>query len=152
MEELVSDYFGLSTRDIRRLMPALASIDPSEWAENSVVGFTELGDEMRRVFLSEGAPTRGRASGSSVARPPAVPIELNERIKRMVRLAIASYPAVILVGPPGTGKTSLIKQILAELENDYSDYGLTRAPGAAKWVTPDESWTARDLVGGVTLD
>jgi hypothetical protein len=77
---------------------------------------------------------------------------LDERIMRMARLAIASSSAVILVGPPGTGKTSFIRQLLQEIAYNPAALGLAAPPKEPKWVTPTESWTAQDLLGGMGID
>lgn len=82
----------------------------------------------------------------------ATPLIIDARIKRMLRLAIASSKAVMLVGPPGTGKSTLIDEALAEIEAAPQSYGLSHAPSGVRDVTPEEGWTARDLVGGETVD
>lgn len=79
-------------------------------------------------------------------------IDVDDRIRRMVQVAISAFPAVVLVGPPGTGKTTLVEEIFAHIREDPEAYGFTRAPKGLKRRTPDESWTARELVGGETVD
>jgi hypothetical protein len=88
-------------------------------------------------------------------RPPTreIPeIELEPRLWRMIRTAIATSTGILLVGPPGTGKTSLMHQIVQDATANPQRYGLSQAPAGADWVTPDESWTTRELVGGETID
>jgi MoxR-like ATPase len=70
----------------------------------------------------------------------------------MARLALASSSAVILVGPPGTGKTTIIKQLLHEVAGNPASFGLKNIPREPKWVTPSEGWTSADLVGGEGID
>ncbi|WP_410668183.1 AAA family ATPase [Amycolatopsis sp. cmx-4-68] len=83
--------------------------------------------------------------------PPKYSLELDERIRRMLRLSIRSRSAVMLVGPPGTGKTHLLAELTAEIAQNPPAHGLTRFR-RPMLVTPDESWTARELVGGDTVD
>jgi hypothetical protein len=77
---------------------------------------------------------------------------IDPRIRRMLRLAIASSKAVMLIGPPGTGKTTLLEEAVAEARRDPSAYGLGDAPEDVLQVTPEEGWTTRELVGGETVD
>ena len=81
------------------------------------------------------------------------PLVLDPRIKRMLRLAIATSRAVMLVGPPGTGKTTLLEEALREVTDAPATYGLSAAPpGGMTIVTPEEGWTVRELAGGETVD
>lgn len=80
------------------------------------------------------------------------PVFVSDRIRRMVETAIAVYPAVILVGPPGTGKTTLVDEIVEDVRDNPERFGFTTSPHVPRRRTPDESWTARDLVGGETID
>lgn len=87
-------------------------------------------------------------------RPVAVPstrLRLDPRVRRMLRLAVASRPAVMLVGPPGTGKSTLVAEIVQEVAQNPAAFGMTTGHEVTT-VTPDESWTARELVGGDTVD
>ncbi len=78
---------------------------------------------------------------------------IDDRIRRMLRLAIASSSAVMLIGPPGTGKTTLLLEAFEEAQEDPASYGLSKAPANAPLVvTPEEGWTSRELVGGETVD
>lgn len=81
-----------------------------------------------------------------------VPLVLDPRVKRMLRLSIASAKAIMVVGPPGTGKTTLLEEAIGEIANDPGAYGLTEAPDGVRQVTPEEAWTTRELVGGETVD
>jgi len=77
-------------------------------------------------------------------------ILLEERVKQMVIRAIRSSPAVLLVGPPGTGKTQFLKQLVADIATDPTQYGFAPIKEPIV-VTPDESWTTRELIGGETV-
>lgn len=96
---------------------------------------------------AQSSATRGPVAASSAS-----PLIMDERIMRMVRLAIASSSAVILVGPPGTGKTTIIKEVLKEVSFNPAAFGLSYPPKEPKWVTPSENWTFCDLVGGEAPD
>ncbi|MBM7804209.1 hypothetical protein JOD57_000046 [Geodermatophilus bullaregiensis] len=96
-------------------------------------------------------------TGPSVLPPtlpgsvPVTRLTLDPRTRRMLRRAVAGRPAVMLVGPPGTGKSQLVSELLADVVADPSVVGMATGHEATL-VTPDESWTARELVGGETID
>jgi len=92
-----------------------------------------------------------KATPPSPGKTP-VPLVLDPRIKRMLRLSIASAKAVMLVGPPGTGKTTLLDEMLHESQDDPGAYGLSQSPEGVRVVTPEEGWTTRELLGGETVD
>ena len=70
---------------------------------------------------------------------------------RMLMLAIASSPAVVLVGPPGTGKTELMSRVIHTLNVDPERFGFSRGDLDGEVVTPEEDWGFQDLVLGQTL-
>lgn len=95
----------------------------------------------------------GAATGVVAKASIVVPLAIDDRIRRMVELAILSTPAVILVGPPGTGKTQLLREALQKIEADPAAFGFASPHfNPPKWTTPEESWTTRELVGGETVD
>jgi hypothetical protein len=77
-------------------------------------------------------------------------LRVDDRILRMILNAIQSYSGVILVGPPGTGKSALIRKAIGTLSESRQADGM---PGLREplWATPDESWTSRELIGGETV-
>ncbi|MER5610751.1 AAA family ATPase [Streptomyces sp. NPDC002215] len=77
-------------------------------------------------------------------------VHIEDRLWRVILAAIASSAAVILVGPPGTGKSALIRKAVGTISVGRQAEGL---PGIKPplWATPDESWTARELIGGETV-
>jgi hypothetical protein len=91
------------------------------------------------------------AHTATLVNPTATPIFVEDRVRRMVRLALLSSQAVILVGPPGTGKTRILLEEIEYLRAESDSYGFQTPIPPPKIVTPDESWTAADLVGGETV-
>jgi MoxR-like ATPase len=77
-------------------------------------------------------------------------VQVEDRIWRIIMTAIASSAAVILVGPPGTGKSALIRKAVGTISTRQQANG---QPGVKIpiWATPDESWTSRELIGGETV-
>ena len=94
---------------------------------------------------------RAYSAAERQGRLESAPVKLSERINRMIRVAIASSRAVLLVGPPGTGKTAILNQVLAEINEDPSRFGFARSEVSALWVTPEEEWTFDSIVLGETI-
>lgn len=94
------------------------------------------------------ARSRPRRAPSPIA---AIPLILDDRIRRMLRSAVASSKAIMLVGPPGTGKSTLIEEMVRDAATDPAAFGLTYGHDMSV-ITPDESWTSRELLGGVSVD
>jgi MoxR-like ATPase len=95
------------------------------------------------------APTDTRPLSPS--EPEEVTVVVDSRVERMLRLALAAYSSILLVGPPGTGKGTLLKWLTAEAEREPEKYGFDPSSFHPNplWRTPDESWTAFDLIGGL---
>jgi len=104
---------------------------------------------------SGGQPVAEEEKGGPTRRPripiTTIPLILDPRIRRMLRNAVASSKAIMLVGPPGTGKSTLVEEMVSETAENPEAYGLSYAHDLSV-VTPDESWTARELVGGVSVN
>lgn len=110
------------------------------------------------IELNSAEETDHAVIGVSEVPPPEEPaatepppsVRIDPRTRRMLENAIASHRAVMLVGPPGTGKSSLVHEIVREIREDPSRYGMKISPELMV-VTANESWTTRELVGGESI-
>lgn len=78
---------------------------------------------------------------------------IEKRTERMIRRAVARFPFILLVGPPGTGKGTLVSWITEQVRSDPESFAFESGfdPDPI-WRTPDESWSAFDLIGGLAPD
>lgn len=96
------------------------------------------------------APTKLPSSQGTTSHTELV---IEERTERMIRRAVAKYPFILLIGPPGTGKGTLISWITEQVQNDPESFGFELGfDPDPMWRTPDESWSSFDLIGGLAPD
>ncbi|WP_341250214.1 AAA family ATPase [Euzebya pacifica] len=81
---------------------------------------------------------------------PRTPVVMGARTQRMLNSAVKTAQFVVLIGPPGTGKSTLVSTILDKMRDSPAELGLAGSHEAL-WGTPDESWTTRQLVGGESI-
>ncbi len=95
--------------------------------------------------------TPPKAASSTTQAPATLVIET--RTERMIRRAVARFPFILLVGPPGTGKGTLVSWVTEQVRQDPESFGFPADfdPNPV-WRTPDESWSAFDLIGGLAPD
>lgn len=108
-------------------------------------------------------PTGQLADLASPSRPraplevPVVDVELDDRLWRVIRNAVASFTCVLLVGPPGTGKGQILARIAQEVAERPELYGFDGSAHEDGWPdpvvkTPHEGWQTFDLIGGHIAD
>lgn len=110
-----------------------------------------LPEDLRPTAPARVVQAPDTAQGVSQEVVPEVAID--PRTERMLRRAVRAYPAVLLVGPPGTGKGTLLLWLFNEIRSDPASFGMEHGPvSRPMWRTPDESWSAFELVGGLAPD
>jgi hypothetical protein len=144
LQQKLHDSYGIEATALNKLS-GTTPLDVPLWGDDPWPG--QLPGDLTPTpsFLGEGPtppwPTR-----------PDARLVVDPRVRRMVERAIVSSRAVLLVGPPGTGKTSLLNEVAADICTDPGKYGLGDEPFAAPhWVSAEEGWTSRELVGGETV-
>lgn len=138
-----NEYESITDSTIILGVPLISSF---EWS------FTAL-----PAALKPTATTTVQAPSNSPQWSPAPNTEaelvIEDRTKRMIRRAVAKFPFILFVGPPGTGKSRLINWITREVAVDPQSFGFPETfDPYTLWRTPDESWSAFDLIGGLAPD
>ena len=138
------EYLGLAPTDLDRI------------TESRPLGVPLLSDwEWTSVPLAEplAPPTTVTVVAPPTGELPDVRVVVDARVKRMLLRSIERYSCVLLVGPPGTGKGTLVRWLVGQVASDPARFGFSAGLGAdPMWRTPDESWSAFDLVGGLAPD
>jgi energy-coupling factor transporter ATP-binding protein EcfA2 len=135
------------------LLDGLTPVELQIYQPDSVTeALEEMFPELTPVYINR--PEHPALSGTTLTTVPptaaVVPMAVDDRIMRMVLLSIRSSEAVILVGPPGTGKTTLLNRVVELIREDPAAYGFYEV-NEPVMTTPEESWTTMDLLGGQTL-
>jgi MoxR-like ATPase len=121
-------------------------LGPDQWDE------TTIPDDLRPPEAHVVQAPAAAAAPAAPVVPGAgqVAITVDARVERMLRLAVATTASILLVGPPGTGKGTLLNWLLGELATDPEQWGFEVGfDPNPMWRTPDESWSAFELVGGL---
>lgn len=138
-----SDYDAITDATITLGEPLISS---PEWVFGALPG-----------SLKPTATTTVQAPSNSPQWSPAPGTEaelvIEDRTKRMIRRAVAKFSFILFVGPPGTGKSRLVNWITREVALDPESFGFPALfDPQTMWRTPDESWSAFDLIGGLAPD
>ncbi|MGK5520838.1 AAA family ATPase [Micromonospora sp. URMC 107] len=126
-------------------------LSDTEWDETTI---PEAFRPSESLVVQAPAAQQTAIHEEQAAHPAApVSISVDMRVERMLRLALQTTSSILLVGPPGTGKGTLLKWVLGEIAVTPERYGFEAGfdPNPL-WRTPDESWTAFDLIGGLSPD
>lgn len=109
-KQLDDDHYGLE-KIKKRLLEYLAVLKLKESANKSI-------DEQIRALADAAHPTEGEKDEAAEEKPAREPTEEEVRLLEKKRMVDKS-PILLLVGPPGTGKTSLAKSIATALGRKF---------------------------------
>jgi hypothetical protein len=147
LTDLFTEVFHLTSGELAALFASAADF---------TVAFDEHGfdDKLDSLPLDLRPILPGHAS-SAQALQEYVPIRsdrpneiiVEERVLRRARRLLAVGPGLVLSGPPGTGKSQLIAQLIEEACRSPEAFGLAEPPSFDRY-TPDVDWTSRTLIGG----
>lgn len=131
------DEVDLSRITAQRVLGPRLLLSGTEW---SIAGLPE----------SLAPPSLVAVASRSAAGESGDDIIVNSRTARMLRTAVRSFASVLLVGPPGTGKGSLVRWLAEEVRINPVSFGFPEGTDPnPMWRTPDESWSAFEMIGGL---
>lgn len=137
----ISDFFDLEDHEVDVLFPRLADVRIEEFSEPNPIGYCDLRQELisRYVPQADTSEVETRVSeidwtafeSNAVDGPPLVGVE-NAVLRSLAALRAGKF--IVLLGPPGTGKTELAKQLCRAAERSGL-VGYVMATATADWTT-----------------
>lgn len=160
-EEFGDDDWATAEAQLRAFL-SISQGDLDSVTDNRPLGVLMLeGPEWTPALIPE--PLAPPAA-TTVTVPPSTPppgdappedasVVVDARVERMLRRCVERYPCLLLVGPPGTGKGTLVRWLANLVAAKPVDFGFAAdLDPSPMWRTPDESWSAFDVVGGLAPD
>lgn len=140
-------HLGLSESELDQITESrplgVPLVGPTEWSPETL---PESLAPPTTVTVAAPPPTSGAAAED-------VQVVIDARVERMLRRCVQQYSCVLLVGPPGTGKGALVRWLVSRAASDPAELGFgENLHPDPMWRTPDEGWSAFDLVGGLAPD
>lgn len=142
------EQLGISSEDLariadeRELGPPL--LGPHGWNAD------ELPSHLGPPTPVQYQTTYSTSLETSIAPHPDFAVVIDHRLEAMLKRAVASFPCILLVGPPGTGKGVLLRWLVQSVTENPASFGFdSDLDPNPIWRTPDESWSSFELIGGL---
>lgn len=147
--ERAKSFFGFTDEEINGLFTSEPNFSVHFGSQPFSNTLAELPPDMQPSVpnVTHAAAAHASKSMVTVAARSTVELLIEPQIQRRIVGAFRASKAIALVGPPGTGKSWMLEDVLEAAADDAGSLGLSKAPQYDRH-TAEVDWSARTLIGG----